>query len=272
MTACLCPAKLTFWAVKPSPDIILGRPTPQRGLCERQQQNNTAAARSSSRDGAEQRQSVAATAAHHARQRPAAATAAGRSSFVSCTHPCAVLRRGAKSISKGLHGTGHGFHGKSPIFTGLVCTGSGFDKQTKNTGRDRDREYFHGISLDGNGFFKIPRDHGIIPQPAESRGMFTTGKIPKGQANFKSYFAVVHEIPPSDGSSILRLAQLVRTRRSASVLYIPYADSYKTISWTPIVRVKSTERSAGDYVGAASSQHSSKQQQAATALAYRYVS
>ena len=77
----------------------------------------------------------------------------------------------------GLHGTGHGFHGVCPNCTGLVCTGSGFRK--KNTGRDRDREHFHGISLDGNGIFDIPLDHGIFPYPLESQGIFTAGKIPR---------------------------------------------------------------------------------------------
>ncbi|MEP5729586.1 MAG: hypothetical protein ABJL67_09425, partial [Sulfitobacter sp.] len=73
-----------------------------------------------------------------------------------------VPRQGVKSIpKKGLHGTGHGFHKIGPNLTGLVRTGSGLEK--RNTGRDRDREHFHGISLNGNGIIKIPRAHGIIP-------------------------------------------------------------------------------------------------------------
>ena len=75
-------------------------------------------------------------------------------------HARAVPRRGAKNISKGLHGTGHGFHGIRPNFTRLVRAGTVLGKKT---GRHRDRERFHGITLDGNESFKMPRHHGIIP-------------------------------------------------------------------------------------------------------------
>ena len=78
----------------------------------------------------------------------------------------------------GLHGTGHGFHWDLPKFHGTSLHGIGISK--KNTGRDRDREHFHGISLDGmTGFAKF---HGItglsrIPYTEESRGIFTAGTI-----------------------------------------------------------------------------------------------
>ena len=77
----------------------------------------------------------------------------------------------------GLHGTLHGFHGIYPNFTELVYTGSGFF--LKSTGRDRDREHFHGISLDGNGIFKFPRDHGIVPTPAGCHNGKNPEEIPE---------------------------------------------------------------------------------------------
>ena len=85
-------------------------------------------------------------------------------------------RRGAKSISKCLHGTGHIFQGICPNFTERASTGS---ELKKIPGRNRDREHFHGISLDRSGIFRIARDHRIISQPVESSGVFTTGKPPR---------------------------------------------------------------------------------------------
>ena len=87
-----------------------------------------------------------------------------------------------KSIFTGLHGTGHEFHGVCPNFTGgLVCTGSRFKKNigTGSGSRTSSRD----ISLDKNGILNIPRGHGIIPYPVESRGVFTTGKLPRKADN-----------------------------------------------------------------------------------------
>ena len=66
----------------------------------------------------------------------------------------------------------------------------------KSTGRDRDREHFHGISLDGNGIAKIPRGHGIIPYPVEGlsripwnpTGLFPTGLLQREKSGGKACY------------------------------------------------------------------------------------
>ena len=69
-------------------------------------------------------------------------------------------------------GLQHWFHGICPNFTGLVCTGSVFKKPT---GRDRDLEHFHGISLDGNGIFNFLRVTRLSRIPCNPAG-FLYGK------------------------------------------------------------------------------------------------
>ena len=61
----------------------------------------------------------------------------------------------------------------------------------------------NGTILDGIGIFELHRDHGIIANPEESRGIFSTGKIPRKDLEFSIYFHLrprkLESTPPTGG-------------------------------------------------------------------------
>ena len=85
----------------------------------------------------------------------------------------------------------------------VVCTDGTGIKKEKQDGIGIANPFFFTV-LEGNGIFKIPRDHGIIPHPAESRGIFTTGNIPR-----KTLFITFAGPPGSRSPLIIRVCTVV---------------------------------------------------------------
>ena len=112
----------------------------------------------------------------------------------------------------GMHGTGLGFHGIFPIFTGLVCTGSGsriFSRDQFGRGLERDFQNSTG-SRDYPVSRGIPRAFHNGKNPEESPGIFPDVFNPCTTAKHVPHSFQVYFVPEKVGTVPKPLPSLLR--------------------------------------------------------------